>query len=68
MIFTTWELHEGDRLLEKYKAPSGWFELSGTLSSGTEVVAIIEQTGLGPTRVTIKANDEILLDTEGFVL
>lgn len=67
-IFTTWELHEGDRLLEKDKAPSGSFDLSGRLSSGTEVIVTIDQTGLGPTRVTIEADDETLADLDGFVL
>lgn len=67
-IRTTWSLYEGDRLLEEYKAPGGIFDLTGTLSSGTDVDVTIEQSGLGPTRVTVHAGDEIVLDTEGFVL
>lgn len=68
VILTTWSLYEGDRLLEEYKAPGGTFDLSGVLSSGTEVIAAIEHDGLGPTRVTVHAGDEMVLDTEGFVL
>ena len=68
VILTTWSLYEGDRLLERYKAPGGMFDLSGTLSSGTEVDAAIEHDGLGPTRITVHADDEMVLDTEGFVL
>ena len=68
VILTTWSLYEGDRLLEEYKAPGGTFDLSGTLSSGTEVDVAIEHDGLGPTRVTVRADDEMILDTEGFVL
>lgn len=64
----TWSLYEGDRLLEEYKAISGSFDLVGTLSSGTEVAATIEQSSFGPTRVTVHADDEMLLDTTGFVL
>lgn len=64
----TWALYEGERLLEEYKAISGSFDLVGTLSSGTEVVATIEQSSVGPTRVTVHAGDEMVLDTEGFVL
>ena len=64
----TWALYEGDQLLEEYKAIAGSFDISGTLSSGTEVVVTIEQSMSGPTRVTVHAGDEMVLDTEGFVL
>lgn len=67
-IRSTWSLYEGDSLLEEYKATSGIFDLSGTLSSGTEVDVTIEVSGLGPTRITVHAGDEMILDTEGFVL
>lgn len=64
----TWALYEGDTLLEEYKAIAGSFDLTGTLSTGTEVTATIEQSAVGPTRVTVHADDEMILDTEGFVL
>lgn len=64
----TWSLYEGDRLLEEYKAIDGIFDLTGTLSSGTEVDVTIEQSSVGPTRVTVHAGEEMILDTEGFVL
>lgn len=67
-IRATWSLYEGDRLLEEYKALSGSFDLVGTLSSGTEVNTTIEQSLAGPTRVTVHAGDEMVFDTEGFVL
>ena len=59
----TWALYEGDQLLEEYKAIAGSFDISGT-----EVVVTIEQSMSGPTRVTVHAGDEMVLDTEGFVL
>lgn len=64
----TWSLYEGELLLEEYKAVSGIFDLSGTLSSGAEVDVTIEQASVGPTRVTVHADDEMILDTTGFVL
>lgn len=67
-IRATWALYEGERLLEDYKAISGSFDLSGILSTGTEVTATIEQSSVGPTRLTVHADDEMILDTEGFVL
>lgn len=64
----TWALYEGERLLEDYKAIAGSFDLTGTLSTGTEVIATIEQSLFGPTRVTVHAGDDMVLDTTGFVL
>ena len=44
------------------------FDLSGTLSPGAEVDVTTEQSGLGPTRVTVHADDEMIHDTTGFAL
>lgn len=48
-------------------AAAGDFRLRGTLPGGTAVDAAVHQSLLGPTRVVITHQGDMVLDADGFV-
>lgn len=66
-IEATWQLFEGDTLLAEEAVVSGEATLVGTLSTGTEVTAMVTQSALGPTAISVSAHGETVAEFEGFV-
>ncbi|WP_101650600.1 hypothetical protein [Brevibacterium ihuae] len=66
-IRATWQLLEGDTVLAEHASLGGECELVGTLSTGTEVRAIIGQGVFGPTTVRVVVNGETVAEHQGFV-
>lgn len=66
-VRATWQLLEGDVVLAEQEVLTGSVDLVGTLSTGTEVTATIEQSVVGPTRVTVRSGDETVGTFTGFV-
>lgn len=66
-VRATWELYEGDRLLDERTVISGSIDLAGALTTGTEVNVTVKQSLVGPTRVSVYVEGELLADFDGFV-
>ena len=67
LVKATWRLLEGDTQLAEHALVSGEAVLVGTLSTGTEVMATVTQSLVGPTTVTVRAHGETVAEFVGFV-
>jgi hypothetical protein len=65
-VEATWTLAIDGSEADRAKA-SGKFTLRAALDDGSEVVADIHQTFVGPTRVTFRRDGEELATRKGFV-
>ena len=63
-----WQMFEGSTLLDEHEAMRGTFELTGRLSTGTEVTATVEQSLFGPTKVTVRTGEEVRPTFDGLVV
>ena len=66
-VEATWTLCIDGKEVDRAEVASGDFTLRAPLDEGTEVLAEIHQSFVGPTRVTFRRNGEELATRKGFV-
>lgn len=66
-VRATWSLLEGDTVLAEEEVLGGEMTLTGTLTTGTEVTAVVTQSAFGPTKVVVSSGGETVAQFDGFV-